>query len=572
MNETALAQSSIKESRRTYGTIKYLNGEWVIDAEPQVMMILRRIFEGLSRFGHARISHTPSNCRDLEWFLSRYPLEVSHPDILFGMADQHRKKIFHLESILAGDYKSQVFDLAIPLRHYQQQAVDLYLANNGLLCADDLGLGKSAIGIASFLEQSTMPAVVVALTHLTYQWQDEIHKFAPDLFTHVVKKGTPYELPTHFGRQPDVLIMNYHKVAGWCDELVKWAKSIVFDECQELRREGSQKYQASKAIAMSCDYRLGTSATPIYNYGDEIFNVLDVLTPGALGRRHEFLSEWCTSWGTKYRVKDPAALGSFLRENFLMLRRTRADVQMELPPIIRIPHSIDSDTRELHRASSGARELASIILRRTESTKEERFVAGGQFDMIMRQATGLAKAPFVADFVRMLLESEKQVILAGWHREVYKIWEEKLQDMGIAYYTGTENAKQKKISKQRFLDGDARILFMSLRSGAGLEGLQTACNVIVFGELDWSYGVHEQCIGRIRRDGMSGPPTAYYLISDDGADPIMADVLGVKREQLIGINDPDAPLIEKLDRGGAHVKELAIRFLERTKGVKCLNS
>ena len=43
-----------------------------------------------------------------------------------------------------------------------------------------------------------------------------------------------------------------------------------------------------------------------------------------------------------------------------------------------------------------------------------------------------------------------------------------------------------------FIDGDARVLMMSLRSGAGLDGLQEVSHTAVFGELDWSPGVHRQ--------------------------------------------------------------------------------
>ena len=39
-------------------------------------------------------------------------------------------------------------------------------------------------------------------------------------------------------------------------------------------------------------------------------------------------------------------------------------------------------------------------------------------------------------------------------------------------------------------------------------------------------------IGRLHRDGQDAPCSAYFLVSDSGADPIMAKVLGVKRELI----------------------------------------
>src|SRR3546814_3105109 len=73
----------------------------------------------------------------------------------------------------------------------------------------------------------------------------------------------------------------------------------------------------------------------------------------------------------------------------------------------------------------------------------EKMNAAGEFDALMRQATGVAKAPFVAEYVRLLCESGEKVVLFGWHREVYAIWQEKLKDLKPVLYTGSESESQK---------------------------------------------------------------------------------------------------------------------------------
>ena len=554
---------------RTYGEVwlaadPVWEGHWAIKAEPHIMLRLKRVFERVSKgdYGTAHLANTPENCRDLLWFIQRYPLDVVDLKELKRGARRHRQKIARLEDILGGRYRPTRNTLAIPLRDYQTQAVELYLTKRSLLVGDDVGLGKTAVAIGSFADPRTLPAVVVTLTFLPQQWEDEIHRFAPALRTHIVTKGTPYELPQFFGAGPDVLILNYHKLYGWPGYLARYAKSIVFDEVQELRRVESLKYKAAKHIAAAASFRLGLSATPIYNYGGEIFNVVDVLSPGELGTREEFNREWTTGYYDKPRIREPRAFGTYLRENFVMLRRTRKDVGRELPALTRAPHTIGSDARELHKIQDSAVELAKIILRRTGSTREERFEASGRFDMIMRQATGIAKAPYVADFVRMLVDSGERVILCGWHRAVYEVWESRLRDLEPAWFTGTESVTAKARSKDAFVAGDTPLLFMSLRAGGGVDGFQECCRTMVFGELDWSPGIHEQCVGRIHRDGQTDPVVAYFLIAEDGADPIIADTLGIKRGQIEGIRDPGRPLIEKLDRGGANVRRLAEIYLD----------
>jgi hypothetical protein len=73
--------------------------------------------------------------------------------------------------------------------------------------------------------------------------------------------------------------------------------------------------------------------------------------------------------------------------------------------------------------------------------------------------------------------------------------------------------------------------------------------------------VHEQCIGRVHRDGQMEPVMAYFLISDTGSDPIVSDVLGVKREQIEGVRNPGEHLVERIDNGENQLRRLAQQFL-----------
>ncbi len=554
---------------KTYGKMWLQDGKWFIETEPHILIRLKRIFArvGRNRVGAIALSHSAETCRDLEWFCERYPHDVDEASLreLRAGARRHRDMILRLERIIDPDYVPRPFSMALPPRSYQSKEAEVYLNQGFLLIADDVGLGKTCAAICSFTDPRTLPAVVVTLTHLPDQWEDEIRKFAPTLRTHIIRKGTPYELPRFMNRGPDVVIINYHKLVGWADVLKSYASSIVFDEIQELRHAESAKFMAAENIAAGCRFRLGLSATPIYNYGGEIFNVLNVLSPGCLGSAAEFTNEWCIGIGSNQKIAAPRAFGSYAREHFLMIRHTREEVGRELPPVIRIPHRIGSDRAALDSVENSAAELARIILQQGESTRGEKMQASERFNNILRQATGIAKAPYVADFVRLLVESGEKVVLCGWHREVYSIWLSKLRDLNPIMYTGSETPSEKARAKESFTKGESSILILSLRSGAGLDGLQAVAGSIVFGELDWSPGVHEQCIGRLYRDGQSRSVAAYFLVAEDGADPVIAEALGLKREQIEGIRNPTLDLIEKLDASGDRTRKLAEFYLDRIR-------
>jgi hypothetical protein len=134
-------------------------------------------------------------------------------------------------------------------------------------------------------------------------------------------------------------------------------------------------------------------------------------------------------------------------------------------------------------------------------------------------------------------------------------------DLHPVMYTGSESPKQKQDAKDRFCGGDSRVMLMSLRSGAGLDGLQHHCRIGVFAELDWSPMVHLQDEGRVHRDAQPDPVVMYYLLSTSGSDPIIADILGLKRAQSEGILDPKGAVEHGLDADGQNVKKLAQAIL-----------
>lgn len=131
----------------------------------------------------------------------------------------------------------------------------------------------------------------------------------------------------------------------------------------------------------------------------------------------------------------------------------------------------------------------------------------------------------------------------------------------VAWYTGEESDSAKAKSFAAFTTGTAQVLVMSLRSGAGLDGLQRVSSVVVIGELDWSPQVMDQCIGRIDRDGQPDPVVVYYLVANDGADPGMMDVADIKRAQLVAVRDPGRALVEETSVDPDHIKKLAEKYL-----------
>lgn len=545
---------------RNYGTLRFdaARKEWVIVTTPDVTMRLKRIFPRMQQdtATELRLRATPEVALDLEWCLARFVMQVETDDArrLAADAQAHRHKQDVLDAILNSGRAPMAFPLALPPREYQSLAATLYLTQGCLLLADEVGLGKTVSAIASLSDKRTLPALVVVKAHLPHQWEEEIKRFIPGIWTHIIKSTKPYKLPI-----ADVYIVTYSKLSAWWGYFADKLGSVIYDEIQELRIEDSKKYDAAKLLNSTVPFLIGLSATPVCNYGGEMWNVMNLLAPGRLGSREEFNREWCECVYGKWAVKDPEALGHYLRNEKLMLRRTRKDVGRELPPTQRFVQDVEFDREVYERGVSAADELARLIL---SGTFEQRGIAARKFDLEMRQTTGLAKAPFVAELVRMLVDSGEKVVLGGWHRAVYDVWLDRLSDLEPAMFTGSESDRRKRKSAEDFIAGRTDVLIMSLRSGAGLNGLQNVCSCVVIGELDWSPAVHHQLIGRLARDGQNASVQVFIPVAPIGSDPTMASVLGLKESQAVGIMDlgtEAAPAITEAEP--QRVKQLAIDYL-----------
>jgi SNF2 family DNA or RNA helicase len=546
---------------KTYGKLVLTDSFWQItQAKPHVSIKLKAIFPRIPKnaIPPYKFRDTPETCSDLLWFMTRYPLEVEPRDFdaLYDGKTLHTKTTEQLEQILLPAHTPTQVKLkdGEQARDYQLRAADLHYLSERLLLGDDVGLGKTLSGILTFCNPNTLSGLVVVQTHLTRQWKTEIERFT-NLTVHVIKGTKPYSLPP-----ADVYIMKYSCLNGWVNIFETGIfKSVVFDEVQELRRSESKKYQSASVVARHATHCMGMSATPIYNYGDEIFNVLDLIKPGCLGSRTDFLREWASQRGMHHIIADPDALGTYLRDNYLLLRRTRAEVGRELPPVNKIIQEVGFDDGEVKKADALAKQLAMRVL---HGTFIERGAAARELDLLLRQNTGVSKAREVAEYVKILLDNNEPIVLAGWHRDVYAIWTEHLKEYNPVFYTGTESEVQKEKSKNAFINGETNLFIISLRSGIGLDGLQRRCRTVVIGELDWSPKVHEQLIGRVDRDGNTEQVTAIFLVCDYGSDPVIMDLLGLKASQSHSILNPlTAPVQTVSD--DSRIKILAENFLKK---------
>lgn len=534
----SLAWRDEPETRRLYGKLSFYadNRRWVMSGLPPYLALrLKQMFPRINK-AQAGVLGFPDHDEtrtDLLWFMDRYPLTVSPEDLARLHEGQARFEFTRddVERILSPDWKAPKtfpnFRPDVELRDNQPRAIEIAQKLGRLLIADDVGLGKSVSGLGCLMRPDFLPAIIVTEGANAYQWRDEAIKDFTTLKGHVIEVTKPYALP-----EADIYIFRWTNIFGWVDIFATGRfRGVVFDEVQQFRKgDDTQKGKAARVLADNAALRIGLSATPVYNYGTEAWHIIDLIERGALGTYEEFDREWCTYSGAKRVVKDPAAFGTYLLERNLMIR-----ARGNAPPPNTIVHHVDYDQKVVDDAEGLAIALAQKVV---SGSFTERGQAARELDMFARRITGLAKAKTVAAFVKLLLRQKAPVLLAGWHREVYDIWLTELAEFNPVMYTGSESPRQKNEAKASFMAGETDLFIISLRSGVGLDGLQHRCNTVVHGELDWSPKVHEQVRGRLRPHSKNFPIDEFYLVSDNGSDPVLIETLGLKESQSHGILNP----------------------------------
>lgn len=561
---------SFFDSGTPLGTLSYNRRSkcWVIRGDPSVTEVCKRLFPGSagSKRGEARFTAHRRAVGDLCWLMMRFPLEIKAAD----------RAIWDKAVQGARDYAvRQAKSVKIPakmippegtftgsLRPFQQEGLSYLCQHDRCLLADEMGLGKTVQVLAFLASTGAMPTLVIPPAHLTRNWQEETMRFlrvngqAPRV--HVIKGLKPYDLP-----EADVYIMHYLLLRGWKSVLPSLPlRAVIFDEIQELRHSGTEKYSAASLLSDACEHVIGLSGTPIYNRGGEIWNIINILDFHFLGDWESFSREWCSGYGNQIVLK-PDLLGAYLRREGLMLRRTKQQVLSELPPKRRLVQELDWNDRVYAQLMEPVMHELFRWRQDTALTAQERAMLEESISQHARQATGVAKAPYVCQFVRALLEGGEKVLLFAHHHQVMDIYRKELKSFSPGFITGRESTAAKTTAVDRFMSGRTDLLCISLRAASGLNLQRATC--VVFGELDWSPAVHSQAEDRAHRMGQEDSLLCYYLVAPQGSDAVMQEALGLKVSQFVGLMGdtpvPQAQTEQLANQARHHVEKLAEQML-----------
>jgi len=163
----------------------------------------------------------------------------------------------------------------------------------GACLADDMGLGKTPQTLAfiqsNWQANGQRPTLVVCPMSVVGNWQKEAAHFTPALPV-MVHHGLTRTKGRAFKRQAEnhALVLSSYALLHRDFEFLKevgW-DGIILDEAQNIKN--SQTKQARAARALTSDYRIALTGTPVENNVGDIWSIMEFLNPGFFGTLAEF--------------------------------------------------------------------------------------------------------------------------------------------------------------------------------------------------------------------------------------------------------------------------------------------
>jgi SNF2 family DNA or RNA helicase len=163
----------------------------------------------------------------------------------------------------------------------------------GACLADDMGLGKTiqTLGLIQrdWESNGKRPVLLICPTSVVGNWRKEAARFTPDLPV-MVHHGVARTKSAAFkaeSQQQAIVVSSYALLHRDFDILkqVSWA-GVILDEAQNIKNPETK--QAKAARALTADYRVALTGTPVENNVGDLWSLLEFLNPGFLGSQTEF--------------------------------------------------------------------------------------------------------------------------------------------------------------------------------------------------------------------------------------------------------------------------------------------
>ncbi len=447
------------------------------------------------------------------------------------------------------------------LHPYQERGFQwlyaLHRLGMGGILADEMGLGKTVQTIAAILcaaqeEKQRMPSIIVVPTTLTYNWQAEFRRFAPQLEV-VIASGTRQRRQEIIARAagpkaPDVLLTSYPLIRQDIDLLRDIPfRFAVLDEAQYVKNALSLSARAVKRLQARTRFAL--SGTPMENNAAELWSLFDFVLPGYLPPIRAFLRRYDQGRNAQDLLR---------RIRPFLMRRLKKEVMAELPDkvesVLTVP--MTGDQRKIYLAVLHQKRM------RLEGLIEHNALRGGQGEVLsalteLRQVCchpalvmpgyggEAGKLRLLDDILPEAIQEGHRVLIFSQFTQMLKLLRRHLYQEGIEalYLDGDTKPEERQQLTERFNAGSEPVFLISLKAGG--TGLNlTGADMVIHYDPWWNPSAEDQAADRAHRIGQKRSVQVLRLVMHDSIE-----------EQVLALGRNKRRLFEKLITPGEQMPQ-----------------
>ena len=432
--------------------------------------------------------------------------------ISFSEEFQHlAHDLTHPEDFLLGDIQVQA-----SLRDYQEKGVRwlkmLHHYGFGGILADDMGLGKTLQTIAFLTSQVTEDSrvLILAPSGLIYNWADEFRKFAPQLDLAVVH-GLKANREAILSENHQIYVTSYATFRQDSELYQEMAFDFLFlDEAQVMKNAQTKIAQSLRQFVVPAVFAL--SGTPIENHLGELWSIFQIVLPGLLPSKKEFM-------------KLPADRVAQFIKPFVM-RRKKEEVLTELPDLIEVVYKNELEDQQKAIYLAQLQQMRDRLAQVTDQEFQRSRVEILSGLMRLRQicdtpalfiddyqgASG--KLDSLRDLLLQVADGGHRVLIFSQFKGMLEKIEQELPNLDLTSFkiTGSTPAHDRQEMTKAFNQGERDAFLISLKAG-GVGLNLTGADTVILVDLWWNPAVEAQAIGRAHRMGQEQKVEVYRLIT-----------------------------------------------------------
>lgn len=412
----------------------------------------------------------------------------------------------------------------------------------GACLADDMGLGKTVQAIAFLLAMKERGAsLVVAPKSVLPNWVIELKKFAPSLKVVVLNDETDRSKVIKEAGAGDIVLCTYGVLTTGAPLMAakEWNVACL-DEAQQIKNRTTLVSQA--AMDLNARSRVILTGTPLQNNIGELWNLMQFINPGMLGRWSTFRDSYINH---PLEAERREMLKDMTRP--FILRRTKQEVLTELPEKIETIRYVELSENETKIYEAMRQHAANYFngkhkgkKKRDEGIKLDYFaelmklrMACCDMNLIYDAWTELSsKVAYLMEILQTLLNvPTNNILIFSQFTSFLEVIKKQLDKNEQSYYylDGQTSMNERRNIVEGFQNGKQRLFLSSLKAG-GLGVNLTAANYVILADPWWNPSIESQAADRAHRIGQKRCVSIIRLICRNTIEEKILKLHDKKRE------------------------------------------